>query len=186
MWAVTAQSAHSSIWRLLGYVLYARRSACLHSFGCKRCTALRARLLSHALQHRSSPRDRRSAEAASGTNAGALPDRAKLRARPNETLRGARAARPLRRVRLGRPDAGLEYSTAQGGPPLLERRRVLWIFCGRSRTAARKLLDLGSGVGSVGLITLWRSSPEATLTCVEAQSLSHDLCRRTIARNNLQ
>ena len=62
-------------------------------------------------------------------------------------------------------------------------------FCGffaaESAPDARRLLDLGSGVGSVGLITLWRSSPEATLTCVEAQSLSHDLCRRTIARNNL-
>ena len=63
-------------------------------------------------------------------------------------------------------------------------------FCGffaaEAAPDARRLLDLGSGVGSVGLITLWRSSPEATLTCVEAQSLSHDLCRRTIARNNLQ
>ena len=62
-------------------------------------------------------------------------------------------------------------------------------FCGffaaESAPNARRLLDLGSGVGSVGLITLWRSSPEATLTCVEAQSLSHDLCRRTIARNEL-
>ena len=63
-------------------------------------------------------------------------------------------------------------------------------FCGffaaEAAPHARRLLDLGSGVGSVGLITLWRSSPEATLTCVEAQSLSHDLCRRTIARNDLQ
>ena len=63
-------------------------------------------------------------------------------------------------------------------------------FCGffaaEAAPHARRLLDLGSGVGSVGLITLWRSSPEATLTCVEAQSLSHDLCRRTITRNNLQ
>ena len=62
-------------------------------------------------------------------------------------------------------------------------------FCGffasEAAPTARRLLDLGSGVGSVGLITLWRSSPEATLTCVEAQSLSHDLCRRTIARNEL-
>ena len=63
-------------------------------------------------------------------------------------------------------------------------------FCGffaaESAPDARRLLDLGSGVGSVGLITLWRSSPEATLTCVEAQSLSHDLCRRTITRNELE
>ena len=62
-------------------------------------------------------------------------------------------------------------------------------FCGffaaEAAPDARKLLDLGSGVGSVGLITLWRSSPEATLTCVEAQSLSHDLCQRTITKNKL-
>ena len=62
-------------------------------------------------------------------------------------------------------------------------------FCGffasEAAPDARRLLDLGSGVGSVGLITLWRSSPEATLTCVEAQSLSHDLCQRTITKNNL-
>ena len=63
-------------------------------------------------------------------------------------------------------------------------------FCGffaaEAAPTARRLLDLGSGVGSVGLITLWRSSPEATLTCVEAQSLSHDLCQRTITKNNLE
>ncbi len=62
-------------------------------------------------------------------------------------------------------------------------------FCGffaaEAAPTARRLLDLGSGVGSVGLITLWRSSPEATLTCVEAQSLSHDLCQRTITKNKL-
>ena len=42
-----------------------RRSACLHSFGSKSCTAVRGRLLSNALQHRSSPREYRSAEVAS-------------------------------------------------------------------------------------------------------------------------
>ena len=110
-------------------------SACIHLAAPERCTALRARLL---YTHCSIARRRGTAEAVRthrAHDAGALPDRAKLRARPNETLRDARTARPLRRVRLGRTDAGLEYSTTQRGPPLLERRRVLRIFCGRSCTA---------------------------------------------------
>ena len=111
-----------------------RRSACIHLAAPERCTALRARLL---YTHCSIARRRGTAEALTPhhRDASTLPHRAKLRARPNETLRDARTARPLRRVRLGRPDAGLEYSTTQRGPPLLERRRVLRIFCGRSCTA---------------------------------------------------
>ena len=101
-----------------------RRSACIHLAAPERCTALEPDC-SHT--HCSIARRRVTAEALTPhhTNASALPHRAKLRARPNETLRDARTPRPLRRVRLGRPDAGLEYSTTQGGPPLLERRRLL-------------------------------------------------------------
>ena len=50
---------------------------------------------------------------------------------------------------------------------------------------ARKLLDLGAGIGSVGLLTLWRMAPESTLVMVEAQGVSHALARRTIATNGL-
>jgi len=46
-------------------------------------------------------------------------------------------------------------------------------------------LDLGAGVGSVGLSTLWRLDERATLRCVEAQAVSHELCRRTVAANGL-
>lgn len=51
----------------------------------------------------------------------------------------------------------------------------------RSRT---RLLDLGAGIGSVGLLVLWRS-PGAHLTAVEAQEISFELLRRTVAHNRL-
>ena len=51
---------------------------------------------------------------------------------------------------------------------------------------ATRLLDLGAGVGSVGLTALSRCAETATLCCVEAQRISHELCRRTVARNGLE
>jgi tRNA1Val (adenine37-N6)-methyltransferase len=50
---------------------------------------------------------------------------------------------------------------------------------------ARRILDLGSGIGSVGLIALWRS-PHATLVAIEAQEISFELLTSNIARNGLQ
>lgn len=49
---------------------------------------------------------------------------------------------------------------------------------------ARKILDLGAGLGSVGLIALWRS-PAATLVAVEAQEVSFALLEQNITRNGL-
>ncbi len=49
---------------------------------------------------------------------------------------------------------------------------------------ARRILDLGSGIGSVGLIALWRS-PHATLTAIEAQEISFALLTENITRNGL-
>ncbi|HEY5925182.1 MAG TPA: methyltransferase [Kofleriaceae bacterium] len=49
---------------------------------------------------------------------------------------------------------------------------------------ARHILDLGSGIGSVGLIALWRS-PRATLVAIEAQDISFALLESNIARNGL-
>ncbi|MCA9493959.1 MAG: methyltransferase [Myxococcales bacterium] len=51
---------------------------------------------------------------------------------------------------------------------------------------ARRLLDLGSGIGSVGLSTLHLQPPDATLVAVEAQEISVGLFRRTIAHNELE
>ena len=49
---------------------------------------------------------------------------------------------------------------------------------------AKRILDLGSGIGSVGLIALWRS-PHATLVAIEAQEISFELLQGNIARNGL-
>ena len=49
---------------------------------------------------------------------------------------------------------------------------------------AKRILDLGAGLGSVGLIALWRS-PGATLVAVEAQEVSFALLEQNIARNGL-
>ncbi len=56
----------------------------------------------------------------------------------------------------------------------------------RAHPDARRLLDLGSGIGSVGLTTLWHLAPGATLRSVEAQALSWGLAQRSVAHNGLQ
>ena len=49
---------------------------------------------------------------------------------------------------------------------------------------ARRVLDLGSGIGSVGLLVLWRT-PRATLTAIEAQEVSFRLLEKNISINGL-
>src|SRR5690606_15486746 len=49
---------------------------------------------------------------------------------------------------------------------------------------ARRILDLGSGIGGVGLVALWRC-PDATLVAVEAQEISYALLVSNIERNGL-
>ena len=48
----------------------------------------------------------------------------------------------------------------------------------------RRILDLGSGIGTVGLLALW-GSPRGHLTAIEAQELSFRLLERNIAMNGL-
>ncbi len=50
---------------------------------------------------------------------------------------------------------------------------------------ALRLCDLGSGIGSVGLMTLFNMAPEAKMTTLEVQKLSYDLAKRTVAYNDL-
>jgi len=50
--------------------------------------------------------------------------------------------------------------------------------------AVTRILDLGSGIGSVGLLVLWRS-PGAVLTAVKAQEVSFALLTRNIGANGL-
>jgi len=49
----------------------------------------------------------------------------------------------------------------------------------------RRLLDIGSGIGSVGLATLHRMGPYATLETIEAQEVSYNLAQRTVRYNGL-
>jgi tRNA1Val (adenine37-N6)-methyltransferase len=55
----------------------------------------------------------------------------------------------------------------------------------RATPQARRLLDLGAGIGSVGLLALWRLPTEAHLTMVEVQAVSHALACRTVLYNGL-
>ncbi|MFN0253485.1 MAG: tRNA1(Val) (adenine(37)-N6)-methyltransferase [Kofleriaceae bacterium] len=50
---------------------------------------------------------------------------------------------------------------------------------------ATRLLDLGAGIGSVGLLALWRAPAEATLVSIEAQAVSFALLQRNLADNQL-
>ncbi len=47
-------------------------------------------------------------------------------------------------------------------------------------------LDLGTGIGTVGLLTLWGMAPEARLTCVEAQEISYRLLQSNLDANGLR
>ena len=51
--------------------------------------------------------------------------------------------------------------------------------------APARILDLGAGIGSVGLIALWRSPPETTLVAIEAQEVSYALLVDNVERNRL-
>lgn len=52
--------------------------------------------------------------------------------------------------------------------------------------APRTILDLGAGLGSVGLIALWRAPIDTTLVAVEAQDQSFEQLAGNIARNRLE
>ncbi len=47
-------------------------------------------------------------------------------------------------------------------------------------------LDLGTGIGTVGLLTLWGMGAEARLTCVEAQDISYRLLQANLDANGLR
>jgi len=51
--------------------------------------------------------------------------------------------------------------------------------------SANKTLDLGTGIGTVGLAVLWGLGMGAELTCVEAQDISHTLLCENILGNGL-
>jgi tRNA1Val (adenine37-N6)-methyltransferase len=56
---------------------------------------------------------------------------------------------------------------------------------GMARPDATRLIDIGAGLGSVGLMTLHFMGPDANSVFVEAQEVSHHLSRKTIDYNDL-
>lgn len=50
----------------------------------------------------------------------------------------------------------------------------------------RSHLDLGTGIGTVGLLTLWGMGPEARLACVEAQEISYRLLLSNLDFNGIR
>ena len=57
-------------------------------------------------------------------------------------------------------------------------------YAAENAPGSKRILDLGAGIGSVGLLALWRS-PGATLTSIEAQEVSFDLLKRNVEVNKL-
>jgi tRNA1(Val) A37 N6-methylase TrmN6 len=55
----------------------------------------------------------------------------------------------------------------------------------QANPVARQLLDLGAGIGSVGLLMLWKLPATAHVTMVEVQALSYALASCTVAHNGL-
>jgi len=55
-----------------------------------------------------------------------------------------------------------------------------------ARPDATRLLDLGCGIGSVGLMTLWHLPAPAILVGVEVQAISVELARRSVQHNGLE
>lgn len=53
------------------------------------------------------------------------------------------------------------------------------------RPDATRALDLGTGIGGVGLLVLWGLGEAASLACVEAQELSYRLLLTNLAGNGL-
>ena len=58
-------------------------------------------------------------------------------------------------------------------------------YAAETAPAATRLLDLGAGIGGVGLLALWRAPAAATLVAIEAQEISYALLVDNIARNGL-
>ncbi len=51
--------------------------------------------------------------------------------------------------------------------------------------AVEEHLDLGTGIGTVGLLTLWGMGERARLTCVEAQEVSYRLLQSNVKANRI-
>ena len=99
---------------------------------------------------------------------------------------------PVTEAQTPAPDESLDQLTADWWVFQLKKGHrfstddvvTAWV-AGMVRPDARRLIDIGAGIGSVGLMTLHFMDPSAMTVFVEAQEVSHQLCRKTIAHNGL-
>lgn len=95
------------------------------------------------------------------------------------------------------PDAAddlLDDSGSPAGWMIVQRRRghrhsiddvlTAW-FALRHQQDVTRHLDLGTGIGTVGLLVLWGLGPSATIVGVEAQEISFRLWHANLTGNNL-
>jgi tRNA1Val (adenine37-N6)-methyltransferase len=95
---------------------------------------------------------------------------------------------------LMRSEPWLDDSGRPGGWLIAQRRRghrhsiddvlTAW-YALKVSPPVTEHLDLGTGIGTVGLLTLWGMGNQARLTCVEAQEISHRLLRSNVEFNGL-
>src|SRR4029434_9001372 len=101
---------------------------------------------------------------------------------------------PRRRVPVSTPECPITLDILAGDWRIFQLRTghrfstddllTAWTAV-RANPAARQVLDLGAGIGSVGLPALCKLPTARHLTMVEVQAVSHALACRTVAYNGL-
>ena len=76
------------------------------------------------------------------------------------------------------------FQRAVGQRHSIDDAATAW-YALRACPRAERALDLGTGIGSVGLAVLWGLPPHGTLTCIEAQEISFRLLQHNITHNQL-
>ncbi len=76
------------------------------------------------------------------------------------------------------------FQRLKGHRHSIDDTTTAWYALNKSPIAQR-VLDLGTGIGTVGLVVLWGLGERSALTCVEAQELSFKLLTANIACNGL-
>jgi tRNA1(Val) A37 N6-methylase TrmN6 len=82
------------------------------------------------------------------------------------------------------------YQLARGHRFSADDLLTAWVAAKEAPASGGKQLDLGAGIGSVGLLTQWRlgafEAQSWRLSMLEAQAISHQLACATIAHNRLK
>jgi tRNA1Val (adenine37-N6)-methyltransferase len=77
------------------------------------------------------------------------------------------------------------YQRRRGHRHSTDDQLTAWYAIAHAPAAPMRLLDLGSGIGSVGLRVLWRF-PQASLTAVEVQAVSFALLQENVRANSVE